>query len=64
MTECKHCWHDTGVYLTSNPPQAVERCCYCGEERSLRVLAHVPTGRHGPYAPFSNTTGAITGEKE
>lgn len=51
-TAADHCWHDTGQMLASNPPMVVDRCCYCGETRSLRLVAHVPKGDHGPYAPF------------
>lgn len=50
-TAAEHCWHDTGVVLTSHPPIVVERCCYCGTERHLRMAVVVPRGDHGPYAP-------------
>lgn len=57
--ECDHCWHDTGRLLTSDPPMAVERCCWCGEERHLRRAVHVPPGQHGPHAPFAGPAGGI-----
>lgn len=49
--ECTHCWHDTGVMLTSDPPQVVDRCCLCGKTRNLRIMRDVPKGTHGPFAP-------------
>lgn len=39
--------------LTSDPPMVVDKCCYCGETRALRLVAAVPTGDHGPFAPVT-----------
>ncbi len=55
----EHCWHDTGVMLTSNPPQVVDKCCFCGVTRGLHRAVHVPRGNHGPYAPFTEPVGGI-----
>jgi hypothetical protein len=50
-TAAEHCWHDTGKMLMSNPPQSVDRCCWCGIERSLRVAVPIRSGEHGPMVP-------------
>lgn len=51
-TSARHCWHGTGIVLTSYPGYAVERCCWCGAT-SHRSLAAAAPGRwdHGPYQP-------------
>jgi hypothetical protein len=49
--DCNHCWHETGVVLTSHPPQYPEVCCHCGEERVIRGAAMTPQEGHGRYAP-------------
>jgi hypothetical protein len=46
-----HCWHETGVVLTSNPPQYPEVCCHCGEQRVIRGAAVTPQEGHGKHAP-------------
>jgi hypothetical protein len=52
MVECHHCMHDTGVILTSNPPQAVEICCMCGEKKTLRLVIPLDSPKgHGKYHP-------------
>jgi hypothetical protein len=48
---CNHCWHDTGMILTSYPPQTQERCCYCGEYRNRRVGVFDTDVTHGAYVP-------------
>lgn len=57
-TAASHCWHDTGVVLTSFPPRSVERCCYCGSSRNLTMAVVKPAGDHGPFAP--NLAGFLT----
>lgn len=47
--KCWHCWHDSGVILTSNPPIPVLICCHCGERKNARELNHQQ--KHGPYLP-------------
>lgn len=51
-TAANHCWHDTGRSLMSNPPQAVDVCCFCGAVRALpvRIPVENPIG-HGPHHP-------------
>jgi hypothetical protein len=46
-----HCWHSTGMVLTSNPPQYPQVCCWCGAERTLRGLVPQREPGHGPYEP-------------
>lgn len=46
-----HCWHHTGLTLTSNPPQFPEVCCNCGTQR-IRTTRAVTVPGHGPHAPF------------
>lgn len=47
----EHCWHGTGIMLTSMPPQTEEVCCRCAQKRYLRLAVPIEQGRHGPYAP-------------
>ena len=35
MSECNHCWHDTGIVLTSYPEKYQLICCHCGEVRNI-----------------------------
>lgn len=44
-----HCWHDTGLYLTSMPPQYEQRCCWCGEKRQISRTDFPQPAGHGPY---------------
>ena len=46
-----HCWHDTGIVLTSYPPQNEEVCCECGERRYVRNHGILVGKVHGPFAP-------------
>ena len=53
-----HCWHDTGVVLTSNPPQYIEICCHCGTGKTRRRFTEFnPTG-HGKYLPGATVSPA------
>ena len=54
-----HCWHGTGIMLTSDPPQSEEICCHCGSKRYLRHAYPVPSGEHGPYSPHKEPAGGI-----
>lgn len=49
--ECTHCWHHTGVMLTSMPPQWDEVCCWCGAMRRRQRQALPETTDHGPHRP-------------
>ena len=46
-----HCWHDTGIVLTSYPPQTEEVCCECGERRYVRGFELLVEKKHGPFYP-------------
>jgi hypothetical protein len=46
----EHCWHKTGLALMSNPPQDIERCCHCGEERVVSLTLARDGIQHGPFA--------------
>jgi len=48
MSKRKHCWHQTGIMYTSNPPQWDDKCCHCGKVRRVRGEFCFPPG-HGPY---------------
>ncbi len=48
ITHHEHCWHGTGMVLTSFPAQYPEVCCQCGEKRVRRET--VPArSQHGPF---------------
>ncbi len=47
----KHCWHDTGKVLTSNPPQIEKICCKCGETINVREIKFTDKNEHGNYKP-------------
>ena len=46
----KHCFHGTGLVLTSEPPQYPEVCCYCGKGRTVRGRLYSSPG-HGRFIP-------------
>lgn len=48
--QCQHCWHETGVMKTSDPPIHNQACCHCGIQRDIRSDEANPL-YHGPYAP-------------
>jgi hypothetical protein len=35
MSDCIHCWHDTGYVLDSYPEQYQLLCCHCGERQNI-----------------------------
>ena len=50
MSEHEHCWHSTGVLLTSDPPKTEYRCCHCGEKKYVTEWFEGPDpSKHGPY---------------
>jgi len=49
--DCDHCFHDTGVLLTSEPPQFVKICCKCGVKITIRQEPIIDKSKHGPYCP-------------
>jgi hypothetical protein len=51
-----HCWHSTGVVLTSYPPQIPEVCCHCGEQRTRPQPRFEHNEGHGKYAPSTTFT--------
>ena len=60
--KCTHCWHGTGMVLTSHPPQIPEICCWCGEHRIRPKITHIGD-RHGKFFPNTGTV-AVGGEHE
>ncbi len=44
-----HCWHSTGVTLTSNPPQYPEYCCHCDAECNKIIHPIWGDGGHGKF---------------
>ncbi len=52
MTEHNHCWHSTGIMLTSYPPQHQYQCCFCGEMKTVVEAMLFLEGDHGPYVPL------------
>ena len=57
---CNHCWHHTGVVLTSYPPQHPELCCHCGEQRIRSQPKYEKEIGHGKYAPHQSFTFTTT----
>lgn len=57
-TAANHCWHGTGVILTSYPAQTEEVCCHCGEKRYTRQAIPDLAG-HGQFAPFVTRLDAV-----
>lgn len=53
QTNCttEHCWHDTGVCLTSDPPQYEKICCNCGAIAYVKHNAVVDINAHGKHFP-------------
>jgi hypothetical protein len=49
--EHRHCWHDTGRLLTSDPPQVKAICCFCGSEQYHTLWC--PQTLHNGHAPFA-----------
>lgn len=45
-----HCWHATSISLTTDPPQKLEVCCWCGGQRT-EINARVPKTGHGRFIP-------------
>ena len=33
--DCDHCFHDTGLQLTSHPSQIEKICCKCGVNQNM-----------------------------
>ena len=49
--EHEHCWHDTGMVLTVNPPIYTDICCHCGEGRQRKSFVQWEPAGHGKYLP-------------
>jgi hypothetical protein len=54
-----HCWHDSGVALTSMPPQYKHICCHCGEIKIVIPQTINSFKGHGKYHPQNYITGFI-----
>lgn len=54
----KHCFHDTGEMLTSNPPAYWQACCHCDAKRTRmpRQVAAQGHGRFVKQATFESKT--------
>jgi hypothetical protein len=48
---CSHCWHNTGIMLTSNPPQIEMICCHCGIRKYVRQSELIDRNKHGQFFP-------------
>lgn len=46
----EHCYHKTGLVMTSDPCQYGKKCCWCGDEIVAMDPAIVPDPGHGPFA--------------
>lgn len=45
-----HCWHYSGITLTSYPGYQVMHCCYCGSQYHEPITPPDPApSDHGPY---------------
>ena len=51
----RHCMHQTGQMLLSDPPQIEMICCRCGERSSIRcgTREEIDPSNHGPFMPRS-----------
>ncbi len=49
MTNHTHCWHASGEFYASNPPQWALFCCHCEATTHLKQLERpsAVTGPHG-----------------
>ncbi len=47
----EHCWHSNGVFYTDGPHSFGEVCCWCGEQRIVK-LEYPFIKEHGPYQSF------------
>ena len=65
-TRSKHCWHDSGIMLTSYPGYAVEHCCFCGarHHRALPGKSFGSDHGHGPYAEGGATFSVLPRDPE
>jgi hypothetical protein len=48
---CPHYWHQTGIMLTSDPPQIQVRCCHCGIYKYIRQGESIDRSKHGQFLP-------------
>lgn len=57
MTEHEHCWHDSGKALLSIPPQYVQICCHCGEQKIVKPEIVLSFEGHGEFHPQNYIKG-------
>lgn len=50
VESCDHCWHRTGMSLTSMPPLLGFICCHCGATEYKQQKSE-PTFGHGKFLP-------------
>lgn len=59
-TPANHCWHDTGVALTSYPAKTEQVCCWCGQKRHLQLMQWGRViGNHGTNLPYYTKLDAV-----
>lgn len=60
-----HCWHHRNIVQTSNPPQLLQVCCFCGGDRKVTSRSY-PTSGHGEFLPeedrYTHESYTIGGE--
>lgn len=44
-----HCWHDTNIVYTVDPPLIERKCCYCGFTDARSYCYPTNAENHGPY---------------
>ena len=59
MSDCKHCWHSTGMMLASHPAQYEDVCCYCGAVRTYARTRVRKVEGHGPFVSQPTEIEAI-----
>lgn len=50
-SHCPHCWYETGISLTSWPPQNQLICCHCGISKYIRQGDPIDRSKHGQFLP-------------
>lgn len=63
QTNCtsEHCWHDTGIAYTSNPPKIEKICCNCGAYAYVTKGEVVDIHAHGKHFPIYQSQINIVG---
>lgn len=48
-TAAEHCWHHSGLVLSSMPGIDVYYCCFCGAQKDVRQRPMGDSKEHGPH---------------